>query len=58
MRICLAIIFGYLFGSIPMGYILGKLRGIDITERGFRKIGTSNVYRVLGLKYAILAAIF
>ncbi len=58
IRIFLAIIFGYLFGSIPMGYILGKLRGIDITEKGFRKIGTSNVYRVLGLKYAILAAIF
>lgn len=58
MEYLTALLFGYLYGSIPMGYLLGKLKGIDITEKGFRKIGTSNVYRVLGLKYAILAAVF
>jgi glycerol-3-phosphate acyltransferase PlsY len=41
--------FAYLFGSIPTGYLAGRLlRGIDIREHGSRSTGTANVLRTLG----------
>lgn len=48
------IIVSYLCGSIPIGYVLGKLRGIDIREHGSGNIGATNVMRVLGRKTGIL----
>ena len=39
----------YLFGSIPTGYLAGKLlRGIDIREHGSKSTGATNVLRTLG----------
>jgi acyl phosphate:glycerol-3-phosphate acyltransferase len=38
----------YLLGSIPIGLIVGKLRGIDIRQHGSGNIGASNVLRMLG----------
>jgi glycerol-3-phosphate acyltransferase PlsY len=44
----------YLLGSIPTGYLAGKLlRGIDIREHGSKSTGATNVFRVLGTKPAI-----
>ena len=41
--------FAYLIGSIPTGYLAGRLlRGIDIREHGSRSTGTTNVLRTLG----------
>ena len=42
------IILGYLFGSIPTGYWIGKLKGIDLTEIGSGSTGATNVLRNLG----------
>lgn len=40
---------GYLVGSIPFGYLVGRyVRGIDIREYGSGNIGTTNAFRVLG----------
>lgn len=51
-----AILFSYLFGGIPVGFILAKqVRGIDIREHGSRNIGATNVGRVIGWKYGFLA---
>ncbi len=48
------IILGYLIGSIPVGFILGKLvRGIDIREHGSGNIGMTNVMRILGVKAGV-----
>lgn len=39
----------YLFGSMPTGYLAGKLlKGIDIREHGSRSTGATNVLRTLG----------
>jgi glycerol-3-phosphate acyltransferase PlsY len=38
----------YFLGSIPSGYIAGKINGIDIREHGSGNIGATNVLRVLG----------
>lgn len=39
----------YLLGSVPTGYLAGKLlRGIDIREHGSKSTGATNVLRTLG----------
>lgn len=42
------ILIGYFSGSIPTGYWLGKLKGIDLTEIGSGSTGATNVLRNLG----------
>ncbi len=45
-------------GAIPTSLIVGKLfQGIDLREHGSRNLGATNVYRVLGWKYAIPVAL-
>ncbi len=41
-------ILGYLLGSFPTGYLVGRWRGIDIRDHGSGNIGATNVVRVLG----------
>ena len=38
----------YLLGGIPTGYIIGRIKGIDIRKFGSGNPGTANVYRTLG----------
>lgn len=43
------LVIAYLLGSIPTGYLAGKLlRGIDIRGHGSRSTGATNVLRTLG----------
>jgi glycerol-3-phosphate acyltransferase PlsY len=49
------IVVAYLLGSIPFGYLIGKLRGIDIRDHGSKNIGATNIGRVLGFRFAFLA---
>lgn len=42
-------LLAYLFGSVPTGYLAGKLlQGIDIREHGSGSTGATNVLRTLG----------
>jgi glycerol-3-phosphate acyltransferase PlsY len=51
------LVIAYLLGSIPSGYLAGKLlRGIDIREHGSRSTGATNVLRTLG-KWPALAVL-
>lgn len=44
----------YLIGATPTSYIAAKVgRHIDLREHGSRNLGATNVYRVLGWKYAL-----
>ncbi len=58
MKIALIIISCYLLGSIPFGYIVGKLfKKVDIRELGSGNIGTTNAFRILGPPLASLVLI-
>lgn len=52
---CLAsLIFGYFFGSIPVGVILCRLyRGEDPREKGSKNSGGTNVGRIYGMKLGV-----
>ena len=51
----IAIICGYLLGSIPAAYIAGRLKkGIDIRDVGSKNMGVLNVYYEVGLIEAVL----
>ncbi len=47
----LLFLLSFLSGSIPFGYLLGKLRGVNIKNVGSGNIGATNASRVLGKKY-------
>jgi glycerol-3-phosphate acyltransferase PlsY len=48
----ISLVMGYFLGSIPSGFIVGKLKGIDLTKEGSGSIGTTNTLRLLGKKAA------
>ncbi len=45
----------YLVGSIPFGFLIGKMRGVDVRTVGSKNIGATNVYRTVGKKWGFLA---
>ena len=47
-------IFSYLLGSIPTGYIIGALAGIDIRKVGSGNVGATNVARTVGKTKGLL----
>lgn len=46
-----AVIGSYLLGSIPFGYLAGRIAGIDVRTRGSGNVGATNVIRTLGKGY-------
>ncbi len=48
MQILALIGFAYLLGSIPNGYVLGKLFGVDVRQIGSGNVGATNVARAVG----------
>ena len=57
-RVILLLITSFFLGSVPFGYLVSKyLKKIDIREYGSGNIGTANIFRVLGVRYALLVLI-
>jgi glycerol-3-phosphate acyltransferase PlsY len=48
-----SLLAGVAFGSIPFGYLAGKLKRIDIRRHGSGNIGFTNVQRTIGWAWAI-----
>lgn len=49
------LVASYLLGAIPSGLLISKSQGMDIREHGSKNIGATNVWRVMGKRYGILA---
>ena len=47
-------LFGYLLGAVPIGYLVGRAFGVDVRRVGSGNIGTANVLRAAGKSAAIL----
>ncbi len=55
----ISILIAYFLGSIPSGFIFGKLLyNIDLRDYGSRNIGATNTLRVLGTIPGIIALVF
>ena len=56
-QLIVAAIVGYLLGSIPGGYVMGRLtKGIDVRDYGSGKTGATNAMRTLSF-WAVLAVL-
>ena len=50
-------IAAYLLGSIPFGFLVGKLKGVDVRTIGSKSSSSTNVSRALGWKWGIVSAL-
>lgn len=48
LPLLIALVVGYLFGSLPFGYLVARAKGVNIFEVGSKNPGATNVRRVLG----------
>jgi glycerol-3-phosphate acyltransferase PlsY len=58
MRIVLVVVISYLLGSIPTGYVIGRLRNVNIFEVGSGNMGATNVIRAVGFGWGLLVWFF
>lgn len=49
----LLLVAAYLLGSMPSSWLAGRLAGVDLRRRGSGNLGGTNVFRVLGWRYAL-----
>ena len=45
----------YLVGGIPFGFLIGKMRGVDVRTVGSKNIGATNVFRTVGKSWGLVA---
>jgi len=57
MSFFLWVIFSYFLGSIPFGYLIGRLSGKNVLEIGWRKTSGSNVFKNVGKLQGVLTGI-
>lgn len=53
----LTTILGYLLGSLPVGYLIGKLYGVDVRQHGSGRTGGTNVWRATGQIWPLLLTV-
>ena len=57
MSVVLVILSGYILGSLPFSFWLGKLKGVDLQKVGSGNVGATNLARALGTSWGISAFI-
>ncbi len=48
----------YAVGAIPASHLLARAGGVDLRTHGSGNVGATNLYRALGWRYALPAAVF
>lgn len=54
MLFCLLPLAAYLIAATPVGFLIGKAKGVDVRQLGSRNVGATNVGRVLGRRWGYL----
>lgn len=54
IALLLAAVLGFLAGSLPTGYLVAWMKGVDIRKHGSGNIGATNAFRVLGKELGLL----
>ncbi len=57
VSVVLGLLVGYVFGSIPVGFLVGKAWGVDVRQHGSGRTGGTNVWRAAGVTAAALTVI-
>jgi len=57
LKVFLALVFGYLLGSLNTAVIVGKIYGKDIRSHGSKSAGLTNTLRVLGKSAAVFVLV-
>ena len=52
------LVLAYLVGALPFGYLVGRLRGVNLFAAGSGNIGATNAARVLGWRFGALVFVF
>ena len=58
MQIALCALIGYFFGNINPAFIIAKIKGFDIRQRGSGNAGASNTVITIGKKAGLFVALF
>ncbi len=58
MSLVLWIGLAYLVGAIPSSFLAARVAGVDLRQHGSKNLGATNLYRVLGWKYAVPVGAF
>jgi len=58
LRFVLMLIAGYLLGSVPLSYLTGRARGVDIKKQGTQQVGAGNLWRTTSRKLGLFVGIY
>lgn len=53
----LAVLIGYLIGSIPIGYLIARAKGVDIRTVGSGRTGGTNMSRAFGFRWGVASGL-
>lgn len=53
MKVALLALAAYLLGAVPSSHLAGRAAGVDLSRRGSGNLGGTNVFRVLGARWAL-----
>ncbi|SDZ83646.1 glycerol-3-phosphate acyltransferase PlsY [Pseudobutyrivibrio sp. ACV-2] len=54
----IAVLIGYCFGMVLMGYLIGKSKHIDLTKVGSGNVGSTNTMRNLGVTAGLITLLW
>ena len=52
-NVAIAAVVGYTLGALPVAYIAGRMKGVDVFAVGSRQAGATNVFREVSRKFGI-----
>jgi glycerol-3-phosphate acyltransferase PlsY len=52
------IIVAYLIGSVPLSYLVGRSRGVDLRKHGTQQVGGGNLWRTTSKKLGLSVGVF